>query len=310
MNIRDIDLNLLVLFDALMLERNVSRAAERVGMSQPAMSNGLARLRTQLADPLFIRTSKGMEPTERALELLEPIHKALNGLSEALSSKQSFIPEFSKRIFTIASSDYVEQLILPRVLEQLGKHAPGVTINCVRHYDSTLSLLESGQVDAIIHTLDNPQAEGFYVRSLFKDGLKCVVRKNHPCTIDLKAGKISMSSYLEYGHIMITDKGIGKGYMDSQLDKKNKPRRVAVNVRQTSSSAVMIALETNLIATVPAFYAQKMVKLLPLVIFEPPMKIPGFELSMLWSPVSHHNQAHLWFRRLVFDVCDNIKEIA
>lgn len=290
-----------------MSERSVSKAALKVGITQPAMSNGLKRLREQLGDPLFIRTRHGMEPTEKALQLLEPVHSALNELRVALSPAEPFTPLLSNRTFTIAGTDYMEQLILPKVLNKMEEKAPGISFNCVRVFDSTLDKVDSGQIDAVIHQFDEPLPEGFYQKHLHTDRLTCVVRRGHPLLKKITGNKIDLETYLEYGHIMITKTGIGKGFIDSLLETKKLERQTVVNVRQSSSSPVMMVLDTNLIATVPALYAEKYAKLLPIKLLTLPFEIPDWEMSMVWSPLSHHNEAHLFFRRVVFEVCDDFE---
>ena len=302
MTIRDLDL--LVFLDALLSERNVSKAAQRVGISQPAMSNALGRLRKQLNDPLLVRTSKGMEPTERALDLMEPLHVAIKGLLEAVSPRVPFIPAQSRRSYTIACTDYLEQLVLPAVLQRINDEAPEVMINSVRVMDSSLELLEHGEIDAVIHKFDEPISDGFYQKQLFIDDFVCVVRNSHPCLKQLQNKKLPLAVYLQYGHIMITKTGIGKGVADKTLLEQGKKRRIAINVRQSSTSPVLLALDSDLIATVPRLTAQKFAQHLPITLLEVPLDLPAFDLSMVWSPLSHHSQSHLWFRRIIMEVCE------
>ncbi len=308
MNIRDLDLNLLVFLDALLKEGNVSRAAEQLGMTQPALSNGLTRLRKQLDDPLFVRTSRGMVPTEKALSLAEPVREALNSIRTAIAPKQPFDPAHSRRSFTIAGTDYVDHLIYPKVLRRLQQEAPKVSINSVRIMDSSFQALENGEIDAIIHTFDAPVSDAFHARDLFDEKLVAVVRKDHPCLKKIKKGKLDLDSYLQYGHIMITKTGVGKGYADALLAKQELHRHTALNVRQSALAPLSVILESDLIATIPARTAKYFETLLPIKILAIPLEMPTFKLTMAWGPIAHYSLAHKWLRNIIFDVSSEIEK--
>ncbi|MEL7046301.1 MAG: LysR family transcriptional regulator, partial [Pseudomonadota bacterium] len=154
MNLHRIDLNLLVYLDALLRERNVTQAAQQLNLSQPAMSNGLRRLRTLFDDPLLVRTSEGMMPTERALELEPLVRDALTRIDQAVQPRSEFIPASAEGVFRIMASDYAESTLFPSVLAALRDQAPGVTLDIMTPSDVSFLDVERGKVDMIINRFD------------------------------------------------------------------------------------------------------------------------------------------------------------
>jgi DNA-binding transcriptional LysR family regulator len=180
MDLRQIDLNLLVIFNQLLRDRRVSSTAEKLGLSQPAVSNALKRLRVLLKDDLFVRTSRGMEPTPYAMHLLEPIAYALGTLENALNQRDAFNPLTSEREFTLSLTDIGEIYFMPTLMEALAQRAPLVRIQTRRHNEGHLrDDMETGQVDIAVGLLPG-LTTGFFQRRLFKQRYVCLFRKDHP----------------------------------------------------------------------------------------------------------------------------------
>jgi len=299
MNITDIDLNLLVFFDVLMRERNVSRAAEKLQISQPALSNALARLRKQLEDPLLIRTSRGMEPTEKALALHEPVQQAIRQLHDALIPSQPFDPGISHLHFTIACMDGVQYPLMARVVERLQKQAPKISLNLIPPGEHLAEQVERGGVDLAIDAFVEGLSDACHKRKLMTDGFSCVCRKDHP--LFSRFGEFTMEAYLTYPHLRITRTGVGTGISETILQKMNTKRQVQVQIKQSALMPLYMVLESDLIATVPHWTAQHLATHLPIALLPPPIELPEFTLEMGWGPVMHHHRGHRWLRDLILE---------
>lgn len=293
MNISDIDLNLLVFLDALVRERSVTRAAERVGITQPAMSNALKRLRRVLDDPLLVRTRRGMEPTQRALALQRPVRAALRQLESALTPEPAFDPGATRRLFTLMVTDYVASVLLPGVSARLAEVAPKATLNVLGSDAESLKAVERGEVDLVIDRFD-ALPEALRSRLLWQDRYVCVLRKGHAAL----AGGLSLERYLALDHILITRTGVGLGQSDEALAKRSLYRRVTVFTRHYHLPA-RLAAESELCATLPARIARAQAQHLPVVLAPPPVDLPPIEVRMVWGPVTHYDRAHRWLRSVI-----------
>ncbi len=307
MNIENFDLNLLVCFDALMRERNVSRAAEQLNISQPAMSNSLKRLRGLLDDPLLVRTTHGMEPTERALELEPLIRQSLSFAEAALSPTDHFDPATNQRVFRILASDYVEGTLVSSLVRYLQEHAPEVTLDVLTLSDASFQDLEKGKVDLAINRFDHiPQS--FYQRSLWKDNFSCLVNAKHPLLTNN-----TVEQYLAGHHIWVSKTGIGvatgmsqenshkRGWVDDALVELGYERNIRVFTRHYQNVPLLLD-HTELIATLPTRAAQLYTQHHHLEIVDPPFAINPIEVKMVWSPLLHHNSAHKWFRNVLVEL--------
>jgi len=205
MNISKIDLNLLVYLDVLLRERNVTRAAEELGISQPAMSNSLRRLRSLFDDPVLVRTSDGMTPTDRALELQPLVRDVLAAAELAVLPKTVFDPSESERIFRIMASDYTEATLLPKLLQRLSVEAPSVRLDIMTPSDVSFHDVERGKVDLVINRFDTlPQS--FHQIHLWDDSFSCVLRADNPVIKDW-----NLESYLAAKHVWVSKTGMGVG---------------------------------------------------------------------------------------------------
>lgn len=307
MNIANIDLNLLVAFDVLLRERNVTRAASQLNITQPAMSNSLKRLRTLLNDPVLVRTSDGMVATERADQLAPTVRKILRELKEALQSIEKFDPFESKRVFRIMASDYAASIILPKLLKKLNELAPQVTIDIMTPSDVTFHDVEDGKIDMAINRFDNlPQS--FHQKVLWKDNFSCLTNNTNPILENF-----SLESYLATKHVWVSKTGFGVGlgmdpkdvqklgWVDEALARLDVRRDIKVFTRNYHF-AMQIAHDDEIIATLPTKAAMLYVNDPNFAIMKTPFEIPDIELKMIWSPLLHHEASHIWFRQLVTEI--------
>ena len=311
MNINRIDLNLLVYLDVLLRERNVTKAANQLGISQPAMSNGLRRLRQLFDDPLLVRTSEGMTPTERASDLAPLVRNVLSEIEKAVQSQSAFEPRDSERVFRIMASDYTESTLLPRLLQELDQQAPKVSLDILNPSDVDFLDVEQGRVDLVINRFDT-MPQSFHQCTVWTDNYACLLSVDNPILADF-----DLDHYLQAKHVWVSKTGMGVGvginpkddqrlgWVDEALGKYGKKRRISVFTRHYQA-AMRLAEQRNLIVTLPAKAAQVQVDNPKVVIQDPPFEIPPFELKMAWSPLLQHNPAHQWMRRLITSVAKTI----
>ncbi len=307
MNISRIDLNLLVYLDVLLRERNVTKAAQQLGISQPAMSNGLKRLRDLFNDPLLVRTSEGMTPTERAEELQPQIRDILTATEQAVQTRAAFDEGCSERIFRIMASDYAESTLIPHVLKRLREQAPGIRLDIMTPSDVSFLDVEQGKVDMVINRFDE-MPQSFHQTTVWRDSFSCLLSAQNPILNDF-----SLDNYLQAQHVWVSKTGMGVGHgvdprdtqklgwVDAALKKLGKQRRITVFTRHYTS-ACLLAEQRDLIVTVPSRASRLTADNPRIVCLPPPFEIPPFELKMAWSPLLHHDPAHQWIRRLISDV--------
>jgi len=306
MNISKIDLNLLIYLDVLLREKNVTRAAGQLNITQPAMSNGLKRLRNLFNDPILVRTSDGMVPTERARTLGPAIRKILLELEEALQGEEEFNEKNSQRVFRIMASDYAASTLMPKLLKSINEIAPSVTIDIMTPSDVTFHDVEEGKIDMAINRFDElPQS--FHQKTIWRDSFSCLLSANNPVV-----AKFNLDSYLEAKHVWVSKTGFGVGvgmdpkdvqklgWVDEALARLDKKRDINVFTRNYHV-AMQLALEADLIATLPTKAASLHKNDANYTILKPPFTIPDIELKMIWSPLLHHDASHIWFRKLVIE---------
>ncbi|MBR9869457.1 MAG: LysR family transcriptional regulator [Oceanospirillales bacterium] len=307
MKLDQIDLNLLVYLDVLLRERNVTRSASLLGITQPAMSNGLRRLRETLGDPLLVRTSEGMAPTERAQTLQPLLRQILSSLEQVIEPSSAFDASTSDRVFRIMTSDYGESTLLPRLLKRLRKQAPNIVLDIMTPSDMSFAEVEQGLVDLVINRFDT-MPQSFHQKSLWTDSFSCLFAVDNPISHDF-----CLETYLEAKHVWVSKTGMGAGmgitpkdikrlgWVDEALEKEGYKRQITVFTRHYQS-AVLMAQQKGLIATVPTRAATAQSDNPRLIIKKPPFHIPDFELKMAWSPLLQHNVAHQWLRNLIAEV--------
>lgn len=301
-----IDLNLLVYLDALLRERNVTQAAHQLNLSQPAMSNGLRRLRDLFDDPLLVRTSDGMTPTERALELEPQVREVLMNIEQAVQPRSAFAPEQAQRVFRIMASDYAESTLLPAVLGKLRLQAPGLTLDIMTPSDVSFLDVERGKVDMVINRFDS-MPQSFHQIHLWNDSFSCLLSPENPVLEDF-----TLENYLQAKHIWVSKTGMGVGvgvdpddvqrlgWVDSALARLGKKRQIRVFTRHYQA-AMTLAEQNDLIVTLPTRAARLKRNNPRVVLRDPPLDIPPLELKMAWSPLLQHNPANRWLRKLIAD---------
>lgn len=301
MNLAGIDLNLLVVFDALMTERQVTRAGERIGLSQPATSNALARLRNLTKDELFIRSSGKLQPTPVAIALAQQIQPALSQIQAALSSGQPFDATSSDRVFNIGMNDHAEFVLLPRLLEQLETAAPHVKIQ-IKSGDRQhhLALLDRGEIDLLCGLI--PERIAWHEQQLlFREQFVCVCRGDRPLVGDT----ISLEEYVSASHLLVSVQEDMVGRVDYVLKKQNLKRHIALSIPHFLAAPAVLA-RTNLIATLPERVAREFAANLNLKVLSCPIPLKGFSVCMRWHQSNQNNATHIWLRTLIQEIATTI----
>ena len=293
-----LDLQLLTVFDALLTERHVSRAAERLGLAQPTVSNTLARLRRITGDPLFVRTSRGMAPTPHAEAIAAPLRQALTTLRTTLLAPRHFDPAHDTRTFTLFLTDLGEAFFLPRLLTHLRRVAPGVrlvTLPMPEHQHA--AALESGAVDLAIGHLPD-MGQGFYQQRLFLERYVCLVGRHNP----LAHGKPSRKRFLQAHHAVVLPSGTGHNLVEQTLTELGAAERIVLKV-QNFLVLPAIVQGSDLVAWVPRSVARALsgqehiahdIALLPA-----PIALPAFIVRQCWHERFHHDAGNQWLRQQV-----------
>jgi DNA-binding transcriptional LysR family regulator len=291
------DLNLLVVFDVLLGERNVTHAAQRLGLSQPAVSNALARLRQALADPLLVRTAQGMVPTARALAVQAQLGAALGQLGDIVHGEAAFDAGTARRSFVIAATDYVQFVLLGNLLRALRRQAPGMTLHVVPpvgHFP--WSELTGGGVDLVIGgTRVRDVPPGLHRRLIFRDRVVCILRADHP-----DAGEaLSLDRYLALDHIEALPVG-AVGYADELLAARGLSRRIVLTVPYFLIAPYLVT-QSDCCFTLAERIAKPLATVLRLRVCALPYDVPDVTIGAFWHDRVHRDPAHRWLRRLVVE---------
>lgn len=297
----DIDLNLLVTFDKVYQKGSVSAAAEALGVTQPAVSRSLKRLRLLLGDELFVRTSTGMEPTSFAIALAEPLAYALGTINEIVSRPVVFEPRKSTREFTIALTDIGEIYILPRLMDVLKKEAPTVTITTVRPNPASLrEEMEAGRIDLAIGQLDVLD-HGFFKRQLLRQGYVCMYRTGHPIA---SKKKMTVSDFSNAEHVVVSAKGTGHAQVEELLDRKGLRKNIRLRVPHYVALGHILKT-TDLIATVPYSLAMPTLSPFRLAFCVHPVELPKLAINQFWHGRFHRDPSNQWLRTLIAEHCSS-----
>jgi LysR family transcriptional activator of mexEF-oprN operon len=299
MNLRTVDLNLLVALEALLAECNVSRAADKLGMTQSTLSHALQRLRVVFGDPLLKRGPRGMEPTERATALRQPLKQALADIHSMLNSKVAFDPVVASRTFRLSMSDAMSVEALPFIIRRLRKQAPNIDLLVTTHSRREAYVrIENDDVDLAIGVF--PQLpRGVMSRELYKDKLVCVADKKHP---SLKNGRMDQSAYLACPHVTVApnlDSGI---QLDDIFKAIGLHRRVVATVPHYIAVPALIR-GTDLIANTRRRLVETLRESSGLVVFPIPVKlqIPELSFRQIWHRRYEGDFGHKWLRNLISD---------
>jgi len=303
MNVAALDLNLLAALDVLVAERSVTRAGRRVGLSQPAMSNVLRRLRDALDDPILVRTPHGMVPTARALELVGPVRRALAEIEEVVSVRRRFEPSTAAHVFRVTAMDHAWVVLLPRLVKRLAAGAPRIRLDLSPYGETTSEDLASGAVDAaIVVGPAQGRAPGFQRAELYDDHFECLVRRDHPRV----RRRLTLERYLELGHVLASPRSRRGGLVDRALQRRGLSRRVHVIVPHFSAAPFVVA-ETDLVATLPRGVALPFARMLDLRVFPPPLELEGGPWYLVWHARTASDPAQAWLRRQILEVSEGVR---
>lgn len=291
MHLRELDLNLAVVLQALFDEGTVSGAARRVGLSQSATSHALARLRDVLQDPLFVRTSGGLVPTTRAEAMREPLRQGLASLERSFSEPR-FDPATARHTFRVGLSDYAEHLLMPPLLARLATIAPGIDIWTSPTPADAAETLAQGSLDLVL-TLPTigDRVDGLHTTTLWDDHFVGVVRRGHPLT----RGKVTPARFAAAHHAVISPRGQPVGINDEAFARLGFTRRIAFSTTNFLAAPHVVA-ESDLVLTLAARLACTFARTMPLELFEPPLPWPDFAIAMFWHERRHADPAHLFLR--------------
>ena len=303
MKLHQLDLNLLLAFDALMTERNVTRAAKRLYISQPAMSHALNRLRDCFNDPLLVRTPQGMLPSERALTLHPGVAQALRLLEQQLSEPEHFVPEHSSRRFVISTTDYVECVLIPPLIARLKDCAPQVRIEILILRDTLPEQeLAHGEIDLVLGFDEYMQVPGHLSRETWLTEPLCgLVRNDHP-----QIGEaLSLQQLIATPHVFHSPLGTRESIVDHFLASQGLARQISVNSRSYMSAAAIVSQSDHLLV-LPGRVAAMLTSGWPLRQVTLPEAMPSYHLNCVWHPLHEQQPALQWLRNLMREECKNI----
>lgn len=304
MNIFEADVALLRTFSVLMTERNVSKTAERLNISQPAVSHALDRLRKLFDDPLLIRAQGRMTPTVRALELAVDVHKILIDLEQLTATKIPFDPKTARAKFVFSATEYLEYILAPTLLARLQTEAPGVDVEIRSpnpNRSLALSWLEHGELDLQLAWIPAPLPSQRF-RRLFTDRLVCLARRDHPQV----RGSLSVDQFLTLPHVrgsrgsQVTGRSI-----DAAAATRGAKLRLLLRVENFLTIPFVVA-QSDAIATIPEGLAHDFADSMQLQVLEPPLKLPNLRFGMYWHERMQNNKPHQWFRKLLADVANTV----
>lgn len=288
------DLNLLPIFIALMEERSVTRAAERLGMTQPALSNALSRLRTMMQDQLFVRERYGIQPTPVALELAPGIAEALARLDDAVLGQQDFDAGTAERLLTIAPNGYVEFVLIPRLVAVLRDIAPGITLRLTPYGNDLVETgVVSGTTALVLGRIVDPP-DNLVVQHLMDEALACVLRADHPDVGDT----ITRQQFEGLKHVNVMPPGRMRAGLFQALAEQQVRREVAISVTNFFAVAEMVAV-TDYCATLPSLICRNLARDPRFKVVPLPVDLGTFPVEMAWHVRYRHDPAHVWLRSLV-----------
>lgn len=300
MNYEQIDLNLLVIFDAVMTELNVTRASEQLHMTQPAVSNALKRLRAILNDELLIKVPSGVSPTKKATEIWLTIRDPLSQIRQTIQPS-AFEPENSTAIFTLSMADYAASLLIPPIILHLEHSAPNVDMRVIPNTNiNAPELLERGEVDIAIGVFPNCGLR-FRTHTLLTETYVCAMRYDHP----LVKNKLTLEKFAQAKHLLISLTGEANGFVDRVLEEKRLKRRIALTVNQFALAPVVVA-NSDLICTLATRTAKNCLLKDQLHLTPLPLDLEPTIIKMMWHERHHQDPAHAWLRSLLIEICQSL----
>lgn len=308
MHIKDLDLNLLAVMDAMLRERNVSQAAQRIGLTQSAMSHALNRLRHYFDDPLFVKTGAAMEPTPKALALKDAVVDVMGTVRQRILSEAHFDPATVQREFVICVSDMAELVFVPALLKAIRRLAPLCSIRTLRvPAEQIEGLLASGEADLALGTY-RAAPEGLYKQRLFMHGFATLVHVNSKIK-----KRISLAEFERTPQILVTLSGKSSQPFDSVLEEKGIKRKVVMKTPHFLIVPFLIEQHPDLISTVPVELANVFSRHGLVRAVEPPLELPSYAISQYWHPLFHHEPSLVWLRDLIkkmFERYPQLREVS
>jgi DNA-binding transcriptional LysR family regulator len=298
-NVEQLDLNLLVALDHLLRERSVSRAARRMGVSQPAMSATMGRLRAVFEDPLFVRAGRrGVVATPRAENLEQPVREAVAAAERVLQHGAGFDPSQAQLRFTMCASDYGGLLVLPKLAAVLRERAPGVEIRVIPAPQRVpLDDFESGRTDLLIGYYPSADGPMLYRQSLLEDDFVLIARNDHPA---LQHKRLTVKRFAALGHILVAPQGQLLGLSDRLLAERGLERRIALRVPYFQLAPEIVA-DSDLVSILTRRVATHHAARLPLTIHKLPLNLPTVTIAQLWHKRTHESLPHRWLRSALLE---------
>ncbi|GGK52944.1 LysR substrate-binding domain-containing protein [Salinarimonas ramus] len=302
-NLRGIDLNLLVLLDHLIAERNVTRAAAAANLSQPAMSRALARLRALLDDPILVRGAEGLVPTARARALQPALRRTLGEVRDLLAPER-FDPATWRARVTISATDHQTILLLPEVIGRLAREAPGLDIDVVPLRARELDALRDGRTHLSFGVAEAPLPPGLRRRTLGTDRFVTVMRADHPAA----AGSWSAADFAALDHVLVTVLGEGRGFLDAQLERLGLERRLALRLPHFYAAMEVVA-RSDRVVTLPETLARRFAPGLGLAVRAPPVSEVRFTPTLVWPEAYDSDPAMRWLREVIAQEAERVSRV-
>lgn len=290
-NLRNIDLNLLIVFEAVFSTGNISHAARQLALSQPAVSNALTRLRDHFDDALFVRVGRGVKPTNRAMQMIAPVREALDLIRRQLDGGQSIDLATYKRKFRIVMVDTLEPLLMPPLLQEISEHAPLVSIESRPTWNASVSDgIVAGMLDLACHTFPI-SAPGLMISTICDCDHIVVARRDHP-----KIGKtLDVKTFMSLGHIALIGELRGNANIDRDITSRGGIRKIVYEVNKVWSMPAIVG-STDLVCVLPRRFAELMAPLYGLAIYESPVPISEQSYHMIWHERNNDDPGHKWLR--------------
>lgn len=294
MNLTSLDLNLLVVFSAVHETRNVSKAAARLGLRQPAVSAALGRLRLTFDDELFVRAAGAMQPTAKAVRLAPGIQAALADLKATLADAEPFLPEVVERTFTIASIDYATLVIVPALMAAIKAHAPSVDVRIIGYDKGDIpDLIDRGEIDVALGVFQDAPPRAVR-KLLWPERFVGLCRRGHPL---VGGGTISLEAYTNASHALVTARRDEQGQVDIALQKHGLSRRIALTLPHMMVLPSILEA-TDLLSAVPERVAMKVAGE-TLQTFDLPVHLPSWRIEMLWNAGTRSDRGSTWLRSTI-----------
>ena len=295
MNLRSIDLNLLVVFDAIFRAGNISVAAQQIGMSQPAASNALTRFRSLVDDPLFIRNPTGVTPTQKARELAEPIRQALTLLESTLEPRMGYDYTKDNAPLLIAMEELSELILVPRLVSRMRQIAPGIRVGVSQETGAaSLDALRKGTLDMSLEYAREALPTEYRSRILFQEERVAVVRRDHESI----GNSLSLETYLRAPHVVLNQRVRGATSVNAFLEKKGWKRNIALEI-PTYLSVPTVLMRTDFVATMPRRVASHLAEFYPLKIFRLPFAMAPLQFELIWHESRSGSARHEWMRNTI-----------